>query len=177
MTAGARYLALELRPPELDDLGLESALATFVAEWSARYGVASDVALRGEDERAASPDVASALYRIAQEALTNVAKHARASEVSVIVERRDGEVRLIVEDDGGGFDVDATATRVRAERRLGLAGMRERAALVGGNLTIESSPGAGTTVYVRLPAEDIQGDVPVAAGDEWHERLGPGGPA
>jgi len=153
MTAGARYLALELRPPELDDVGLESALETYVAEWGARYGVAAEVAVTGLRGRALLPDVTSTLYRIAQEALTNVAKHAHAAQVSVIVEQPDGEVRLIVEDDGRGFDPDATAVRVRAERRLGLAGMRERAALVGGTVAVESSPGAGTTIYVRLPVD------------------------
>jgi PAS domain S-box-containing protein len=153
LTAGVRYLALELRPPELDDVGFESALETYVAEWSGRYGVAAEVAVAGlaPHGRTLPTEVASALYRIAQEALTNVAKHAAASQVSVIVEKPDGEVRLIVEDDGRGFDPDATARRVRRERRLGLAGMRERAALVGGTLQVESSPGAGTTVYVRLP--------------------------
>ena len=151
MTADVRYLALELRPPELDDLGLESALETYAAERSARYGVAAEVAVTGLRGRAVAPGVASAVYRIAQEALTNVAKHAGATQVSVLVDQPDGEVRLIVEDDGRGFDPEATAARVRAERRLGLAGMRERAALAGGTVVIESSPGDGTTVYVRLP--------------------------
>lgn len=168
MTAGARYLALELRPPELDDVGFESALATYVAEWAARYGVPAEVAVTGPAAHRPVPaEVGSALYRIVQEALTNVAKHAGATQVSVIVENPDGgdgpseaplgEVRLIVEDDGRGFEVESTAERVRRERRLGLAGMRERAALVGGTVAIESSPGAGTTVYVRLPVGGVGG--------------------
>ena len=158
MTAGARSLALELRPPELDDLGLESALETYVAEWGARYGVAADLAITGAlRDRPLPADVGSTLYRVVQEALTNVAKHAGARQVSVVVEKPDGEVRLIVEDDGRGFDVEATATRTRTARRLGLAGMRERAALVGGSVAIESTPGAGTTLYVRLPLDGAGG--------------------
>ncbi|HYW30606.1 MAG TPA: PAS domain S-box protein [Gemmatimonas sp.] len=152
LTASARYIALELRPPELDDLGLESALETYVAEWRTRYDVAAAVAVTGLRGRDIPSDVASALYRIAQEALTNVAKHAGATQVSVIVEQLEGEVRLIIEDDGRGFDLDATAVRVRQERRLGLASMRERAALLGGTWEIESSADrGGTTLYVRLP--------------------------
>lgn len=154
VATGARAIALELRPPELDDVGLESALETYVAEWSARYGITAEIAVTGLGAEQPMPmDVSSALYRIAQEALTNVAKHAGASQVSVVIERPDGEVRLIVEDDGHGFDMPATGERARTERRLGLSGMRERAGLVGGTLEIESSPGTGTAIFVRLPLE------------------------
>ncbi|MDF1504416.1 ATP-binding protein [Roseisolibacter sp. H3M3-2] len=153
MTAGVRAIALELRPPELDDVGLASALESYAREWSARYGVGAEVAVTGlAASPPVAPEVASALYRVAQEALTNVAKHARASQASVVVDRTDGQVRLVIEDDGCGFDPAATAARVRRERRFGLAGMRERAALLGGELTLESAPGRGTAVHVRLPA-------------------------
>jgi PAS domain S-box-containing protein len=156
MVAGARYVALELRPPELDDVGLESAIETYVHEWSGRYGISADVAAMGLAEEDPMPtELASALYRIVQEALTNVAKHAGATQVSVIVERPAGEVRLIVEDDGRGFDLDETAVRVRNERRLGLAGIRERVALVGGSVSVESSPGKGTALFVRLPLSGV----------------------
>ena len=151
MTRDARSLALELRPPELDDVGLASALATYVRGWGARTGVAGEVAVVGRAGREVPAEVGSAVYRIVQEALTNVARHAQASQVSVILERPNGELRLLVEDDGRGFDTDDTAARVRAERRLGMAGMRERAALAGGTVAVESSPGAGTTVQVRIP--------------------------
>ena len=110
--------------------------------------------IRVHHYRTAHPSLAvdSTLYRIVQESLTNIAKHAQAAEVSVIVEEAAGEVRLIVEDDGVGFDVQSTRERVLNERRLGLAGMQERAALVGGSITIESSPNhGGTTIFVRLP--------------------------
>lgn len=150
MMSDARYFALELRPPELDDLGLESALETYVREWSERYGIRADTTVTGVTDAAIPDDVMNTLYRITQEALTNIAKHASAKDVSIILEKPDGEVRLIVEDDGRGFD--ATAVTVgRKQRRLGLISMRERAALVGGTVLIESSADHGTTVYVRIP--------------------------
>ena len=109
-------------------------------------GIVNDLA-----EHTLPADIGTALYRIAQEALTNVAKHARARHVSVILEKADGTVRLIVEDDGAGFDVEATTQRATKEGRFGLAGSRERAELVGGTFTVESGA-AGTTIFVRLPA-------------------------
>ncbi len=152
MTRDARCLALELRPPELDDVGLESALATYVDQWSARFSVNAEVSVTGVDAHRPLPgEVSTAIYRIVQEALTNVAKHAGATQVSVLVDQPGGEVRLIVEDNGRGFDVDTTRETARRERRLGLAGMEERVALGGGTFTIESSPRGGTAIYVRLP--------------------------
>lgn len=153
LTSGIRYVALELRSPELDDGGLAVALETYVLEWSMRYGIAADVEVATMQVEPPIPDnVASALYRIAQEALTNVAKHARATQVSVILEHRDGEARLIVEDNGEGFDMGADIQRAKAERRLGVAGMQERAILIGGRIAIESrAGGGGTTLYARLP--------------------------
>jgi PAS domain S-box-containing protein len=167
MTRDARYLALELRPPELDDVGFESALQTYVQQWAERYGVAAELAITGADaKRPLPPDVGTALYRIAQEALTNVAKHAAATQVSILVDKPEGSARLVVEDNGHGFEPEATAKRVRKERRLGMAGMRERAALAGGTVEVESSPGRGTTVYVRVALEHGQGPgEPAARGD------------
>jgi signal transduction histidine kinase len=157
--AGARYLALELRPPELDDEGFERALQTYVTEWTTRYGVEAEALVVGETAGSLLPlDVGSALYRVSQEALTNAAKHAGAAMVSVIVERNPGEVRLIIEDDGRGFDPAEVAERARRERRLGLSGIQERAALLGGIARVESSPGNGTTVFVRVP---LPGDAPM----------------
>ncbi|MGO8697267.1 MAG: sensor histidine kinase [Limisphaerales bacterium] len=91
-----------------------------------------------------------ALYRIAQEALTNIARHAQAKRVSVLLERRAGCISLIVEDDGQGFNAPAEGAFV-CPGRLGLLGMQERVQLAGGTLTIESAPGAGVTLFVRLP--------------------------
>lgn len=152
LTRDARYLSLELRPPELDDAGLAGALESYVEQWERRYEIRAEVKCTGISGPTELPDeVSSALYRIAQEALTNVARHADASMVSVVLDRPNGTVNLIIEDDGIGFDVDATHRRVRNERRLGIAGMRERAALIGGTLEIETSPGTGTSIYVRVP--------------------------
>lgn len=142
-------LAHELRPPSLDDLGLEDALRRHVQGWAEESGLEVDVHTRGlRDERFAGA-VETTAYRVVQEALTNVLKHARAQRVSVIAEHVGGELRVIVEDDGSGFD--AAQVRSAHGRQLGLTGMAERAALVGGRLEIESEAGKGTTVYLRVP--------------------------
>ena len=139
-------LVWELRPTALDDLGLRAALDNYVRNWSNRTGVAATLHMSGlVDDRLPSP-AETALYRIAQEALTNVAKHARASSVEVILERRRDHVLLIIEDDGVGFDSTANGGG------FGLVGMKERAGLVGASLEIESSPDQGTTVFVRIDA-------------------------
>jgi signal transduction histidine kinase len=95
--------------------------------------------------------VETTVYRIVQEALTNVLKHARAGRVSVILERRGDRLRAIVEDDGQGFDPEALERQGRAGRQMGLQGMAERAALAGGELSVESAPGSGTTIYIHIP--------------------------
>jgi PAS domain S-box-containing protein len=142
-------LVWQLRPTALDDLGLRAALTNYVQDWSARVGIAATVHSSGLLDERLSADVETALYRIAQEALTNVAKHAEARNVEVILERRPDHVLLIVEDDGVGFE---PAQRETAGQGFGLLGMRERAALVGATLEIESSAGNGTAVLVRMTA-------------------------
>ena len=140
-------LVWELRPTALDDLGLRAALANYIQEWSERSGIAAELHTSGLlDERLGS-EVETALYRIAQEALNNAAKHSRASRVEVILERRPDCVLLILEDDGVGF---AEVEGGKARQGYGLVGMQERAALVGANLEIESTPGKGTTILVRI---------------------------
>ena len=142
------HLVWELRPTALDDLGLRAALTNYVQDWSKRVGIAADLHTSGLlDERLPS-DAETTLYRIAQEALTNVAKHARARHVDVILERRTDYVLLVVEDDGVGFDPAAGG----GTEGFGLAGMQERAALVGATLEIESAPDVGTTILVRMTA-------------------------
>jgi signal transduction histidine kinase len=139
-------LVWELRPTALDDLGLGAALANHVQDWSNRVQIPARLHTAGLlDERLAS-EVETTLYRIAQEALNNAAKYSRARRVDVLLERRPDCVLLIVEDDGVGFDADAAGSR----RGFGLVGMKERAALIGASLEIETRPGAGTTVLVRL---------------------------
>ncbi|HEU4328935.1 MAG TPA: PAS domain-containing protein [Roseiflexaceae bacterium] len=144
-------LTVELRPPALDDLGLEDALHEYTREWSGASGVPVDVLAHGLDGERLPPAVETTVYRIVQEALTNVLKHAQASQVSVILERRDGWLRVIVEDNGRGFDPDMLAGQGRGGRQLGLIGMSERAALAGGELSIESAPGSGTAIFVHIP--------------------------
>ena len=140
------FLAWELRPAVLDHLGLGIALPRYVREWSQHYGV--EVAYQGDGFHTGliSHEAEVALYRIAQEALTNIAKHAHASRVDVMLETRDGAVMLVVEDDGVGFETGETETR---ERGIGLLGMAERAGLIGAELQVESTPGDGTSIFVR----------------------------
>jgi PAS domain S-box-containing protein len=149
-------LIWELRPTALDDLGLRAALANYVQDWSSRAGISATLHTSGLLDDRLAPDAETALYRIAQEALTNVAKHARAGSVDVILERRADNVLLIIEDDGVGFDPAAAGS---AGQGFGLLGMQERAGLVGAMLEIESSAGKGTTVLVRM-ASARAGTVP-----------------
>jgi len=155
LTRELHALAVRLRPKALDDFGLEAALAALGEEWSAQTGVALDMHAATAAERLPS-GIESALYRIVQEALANVAKHSGAQRASVVVERRDGSVVAVVEDDGKGFDAAAVerrgaAAQVDNESPLGLLGIRERAALLGGSVELESAPGKGTTLIVRIP--------------------------
>ena len=148
------HLVWELRPTALDDLGLRAALANYVQDWSVRAGVRADLHTTGLTSARLTSEIETTLYRIAQEALNNIAKHARAENVDVILERRPDHVSLIIEDDGVGFDQTAGAS---PRQGFGLLGMQERAALVGATVQIESASGEGTTIIVRMPtavAED-----------------------
>ena len=140
-----RRLTVELRPPALDDFGLTAALERLSSVIGEQSPFTIDVHV-SVPEGALSAEHETAIYRIVQEALTNIVKHASATSVSIVVTSKDGFVRAVVEDDGGGFD--AGTARKGA---LGLVGMRERAQLLGGRLDVESSPGAGTTVVAELP--------------------------
>jgi len=143
------HLVWELRPTALDDLGLRAALANYVANWSKRVAIPAELHTNGLLDERLSSEVETTLYRIAQEALTNVAKHARAKHVEIILERRRDHVQLIVEDDGVGFD---HASPGASSDGFGLRGMEERAALVGATVVIDSATGRGTTVLVRMAA-------------------------
>jgi signal transduction histidine kinase len=145
--------AADLRPTALDDLGLPGALRTLAADWSARTGIRVEVQLIGEAGRF-STQVETATYRIVQEALTNVVKHAAAATVSVVLERRGSELRILIEDDGLGFDCDDVPALDRGRPRLGLVGIRERLLHLGGALQVEATPGAGTTLFVTIPLSD-----------------------
>ncbi|MBL8095607.1 MAG: sensor histidine kinase [Anaerolineales bacterium] len=143
-----RRIALELRPKILEDLGLCEALAWRADELNAGGGVRATLETSGMEHRL-SRDLELALYRVAQEALTNVARHAQARSAQVTLRQGNGRVTLIVEDDGAGFDAES---KLAHSSGLGLAGMRERLALVGGTLQVRSSPGLGTHVIASVPA-------------------------
>jgi PAS domain S-box-containing protein len=149
-------LAWELRPAALDDLGLYTALGNYFEKWTERSRVAVDFHGASLDGRRLPPHVETALYRIIQEALTNVSKHAGAEGVSIILGLSSDHVFAIVEDNGCGFDVEAVMNAPDGRRRLGLLGMRERVALVGGTLNVESTPHAGTSLFVRIPARPAE---------------------
>lgn len=145
-------LVRELRPIALDDWGLYTALSNYIGEWSQRSNIAVDFHSNGLVDGRLESQLESTIYRIVQEALNNVMKHARAQSVSVILENRASKVSVIVEDDGIGFDVEELMKTPARNRRFGLLGMQERVMLVGGTLNIESTPGVGTTVLVHIDA-------------------------
>jgi len=140
-----RRLAVELRPKALDDFGLAAALERLTQSFQEQTGIEVDLETTLGDERLPA-EVETALYRIVQEALTNVVKHARARRVSLVLQRTGGSVSVVIEDDGTGFDPAALD-----DQGLGLAGMRERVALLDGRLEVESSHGVGTTLRVEVP--------------------------
>jgi signal transduction histidine kinase len=141
-----RRLALELRPTALDDFGLLPALKRLGQAVRERSSLNVQVEARLGNERL-SPEAETAVYRIVQEALTNVVRHADARHVSVVLTRKNGDVSVVVEDDGKGFVPESAAER----GGLGLLGMRERVQLLDGTLAVESAPGAGTTLVLHLP--------------------------
>lgn len=145
------HLAQELRPPALDELGLLSAVEGYLKTWSSRTGVSVEFEHHGMAGKRISPHIETALYRILQEALTNVAKHASATRVSVIMKQDERGVQMIVEDEGAGFDIESHSLDADARQHLGLLGMRERIEAVGGALDIESTQGTGTTVFAKVP--------------------------
>jgi signal transduction histidine kinase len=140
-----RRLAVQLRPKALDDFGLVPALERLVQTFSDSSGIDVELEARLGEERVPT-DVETTLYRIVQEALTNIVKHADANKVSIVLVRREGWLTAVVEDDGRGFDLAA----VTADN-LGLEGIRERVELHEGRLTVETAPGSGTTLRVEVP--------------------------
>ena len=147
------FLAWELRPSVLDNLGLPAAINKFVREWSVHFSIPAEFEQIGLEGKHLLPEIEINLYRIGQEALNNTAKHAKANNVSVLLEKLDGTVRLIIEDDGIGFEPSEKAKITGDDRGMGLLGMKERAELIEGTIEIESSIGNGTTIYVQVPAQ------------------------
>jgi signal transduction histidine kinase len=143
------FLAWELRPAELGERGLASALPAFVDDWADTFDIPATVQVRGLAADRFPPDVELTIYRIAQEALTNVGKHARAASVNVRLEQRRGRLVLTVADDGCGMAPDEDSTPEHPG--MGLVAMRERAELAGGTIEVRTAPGNGTSVIVSLP--------------------------
>ncbi|OCK62078.1 ATP-binding protein [Bradyrhizobium sp. LMTR 3] len=147
--------ASDLRPTAIDDLGIFKAIEAYVAEWQERYGVRIDIQTFGRDN-SLPPDVAAVLYRLVQEGLTNVLKHASASKVSIVLEKKSDGLALVLEDDGVGFDPESVSRNAMGGGQpsgLGLSGMKERVALLGGTIAVESAPGKGSTIFVQIPLE------------------------
>lgn len=146
-----RQIAWDLRTGELVEGGLESVLREYAEEWSERAQVVEDCECRSLGGARLPAPVEAALYRVAQEALINVQRHAQARHVSLLLEVEPALARLTVEDDGRGFDVDNRQKSPEVAQHQGLLTMRERVTLAGGSFLIESSPGVGTTILVRIP--------------------------
>ncbi len=144
------FLAWELRPAALDDLGLRLTLANFVKEWARYSDINSDFHSSGMNKLALPFEIETNLYRIAQEALNNIHKYAKAKNVSVLLEKRKNTIVMILEDDGIGFNVHLKKNRGTG---IGLINMEERAKILGGTLEIESGKDRGTTIFVRVPFE------------------------
>jgi signal transduction histidine kinase len=151
MLENLHRLAMNLRPAALDHLGLLAAMEQFIHAFERQHGITTQIETIGLEGERLPPEIETALYRIVQESLTNVARHAQATHIDVVAEKRDSRVIIIVEDDGIGFNPEAAMQ----SSRLGLLGMRERAEMLGGTLAIESTPGTGTTVRVEVPCVEV----------------------
>jgi two-component system sensor histidine kinase UhpB len=150
-----RRISLDLRPPLLDDLGLVPALRWYVNQQAERAGLEAKFAAAPLADDV-PPHIQIVCFRLAQEAITNVVRHAQARTLTVELTRADVPLRLLVRDDGNGFDVTAAEARAEQGASLGLLGMKERAALAGGSARIVSSPGEGATVEILLPLDSAQ---------------------
>jgi two-component system sensor histidine kinase UhpB len=148
-----RTLALDLRPSVLDDLGLVAALRWYANRQAKRNGWILSLSVEGMTRRVPVP-IEVACFRIAQEALTNVAKYARAKTIDLTLHRQDEDVTLVIQDDGVGFDVMSARQRAQEGQSIGLLGMEERVRLAGGILEISSTAGRGTTILLRFPLSE-----------------------
>jgi len=147
---GVRRMALELRPTMLDDLGLVAAVEAFGRQFSHRTGIPVDVRMTRRPERL-PPEVELVAFRVIQEALSNIARHSGASRAEVLLGASAGLLSVSVADDGQGFEIESALDS--RQRSLGLFGMRERAALVNGRLSLDSAPGRGTRVRLEIPTQ------------------------
>jgi prepilin-type processing-associated H-X9-DG protein len=150
ITKGVRRFSRDLRPSILDDLGLVPTLESLAVDLAEEDGIEANLSVLGTSKRL-SPEVELTLFRIAQEALNNARRHARASHVEVTVAFADGSVEMSIRDDGQGFTTPARSGDLAHSGKLGLIGMNERARLLGGTLTVWSQPGRGTRAVVSVP--------------------------
>lgn len=151
---GLHRLAADLRPASLDHLGLDAALRQYARSAESKYGLKVHFKARGFTSERLPMVVETAIYRVVQEAMTNVARHANATRVDILLEHRGDRVMAMIEDDGVGFD----PLTVQRGDHFGLLGLRERAEALGGSLVLESSPGAGTTIVVEVASADPHPD-------------------
>lgn len=147
---GIRRLVTELRPCVLEEGELGQAIKRYALEYEKRYGIEVDVTI-ADIPKGLSSETASSLYRIVQEVLTNVARHAKASQISVILNTHLGDINLTLEDNGIGFNVPEVMAKRVENRKFGLFGIQERVMAFGGTSQIESAPGQGTTIYIKVP--------------------------
>ncbi|MGH9576320.1 MAG: sensor histidine kinase, partial [Terriglobales bacterium] len=148
-----RRISRGLHPTVLDDFGLVPALRRLAEDAAATGRLRVEFSADGLEQYRLARTVEVAVYRTVQEALHNVVKHAAAAAVQVSLQRTDGELRIVVKDNGTGFEVDEALGRASEENRLGLVGIRQRLKLLGGRADIESRPGAGTTVCLHIPTD------------------------
>jgi two-component system sensor histidine kinase DegS len=149
ISEGVHRFSQDLRPSVLDDLGLVPALEWLTSELTEHFGIAVEMRVMGSVRRF-SPEIELVLFRIAQEALRNVWKHSGAKKAGVTLEFGDGKTVLTISDEGKGFGLPERMDDLTVAGKLGLAGMRERAQLIGGSLSLESEPGKGTTVTLEV---------------------------
>jgi signal transduction histidine kinase len=152
-------LAWQLRPSILDKFGLNVAIERYSEEFKKKYPVEFDLILKGIDKERLRPEIETAIFRVVQEALTNILKYASAESVSVIIIKNTEMISVIIEDDGVGFNVEMVLNKDPSKYNLGIRGMQERVSLLGGTLNIESEVGQGTAVMVKLPITDEGGEL------------------
>src|SRR4030065_430786 len=152
-----RQLSMELRPTMLDDLGLIPTLRWYIQNFSNRLNIYSNFETMGFEEKLPSQSETE-FYRIIQEALNNIAKHAQADRVEISLVRRDSRILASIQDNGKGFDLDKVLHPESTERGFGIIGMEERVSLLGGEIDIQSRPGSGTLIHIEIPHVKMRDD-------------------
>jgi signal transduction histidine kinase len=163
-----RDLSVDLRPLLLDDFGLMVAVRWYLDRQAKKSGIAVElVSLSLNEDDRFPADLETASFRIVQEAVTNIIRHAQAGRISIRLERTGSDLMLVIGDDGVGFDVKAVRTGASATATLGLRGMEERAQAVGGTLTVDSAPRLGTQICASFPLADEQLEIEQARSIDW----------